>query len=108
MAAGEGPEILIWDTVQGTLPATLPARPGKIMALAFCGPDRLATGDSCNTIRLWDLAAGAEQYRLVGHTGSVTTLAWDAENAVLMSGSFDTTVRTWRLTGRAVNTISRR
>ena len=108
VAAGEGPDILIWDTAEGTLTATLTARPGKIMAIAFCGPNRLAAGDSCNTIRLWNLTSGRQELRLVGHTGSVASLAWDAEAGVLISGSFDTTVRTWQLTGRTINTISQR
>jgi mitogen-activated protein kinase organizer 1 len=62
----------------------------------------LAAGDSYNTIRLWDLSTGRTLYRMVGHTGSVTTLAWDAEAEVLISGSFDTTVRVWPLESRAI------
>jgi WD40 repeat protein len=48
-------------------------------------------------IRLWDLSTGGEQYHLMGHTGSVTGLAWDCNAEVLISGSFDTTVRLWQL-----------
>jgi WD40 repeat protein len=68
-----------------------------VLSLAFCGPTRLATGGSDNLIRLWDLNKANEALRLVGHTGSVTTLVWDAGTDQLVSGSFDTTVRFWDL-----------
>jgi WD40 repeat protein len=79
----------------GSLAATLPARPGKIMCLVYCAADRLATGGSYNTIRIWDTASGGEILQLAGHTGSVTTLVYDPGNQRLISGSYDTTVRFW-------------
>ena len=105
VAAGEGPDILVWDAADGNLAASLPIRLGKVMAIAFCGPNLLAAGGSRNTIGVWDLVSGQQEFRLVGHTGSVTSLAWDAECGVLISGSFDTTVRTWQLAGRAAGTV---
>jgi WD40 repeat protein len=105
VAGGEGPDILIWETATGNLFGRLPARPGKVMAVAFCGANRLAAGGSQNTIGVWDLVAQEQELSLVGHTGSVTSLAWNAESGVLISGSFDTTVRTWQLSGGAVNAV---
>ena len=101
-SAGEGPDLLVWDAEGGSLLSRLPVRPGKVLSTTFCGPDRLAAGDSFNTIRLWDLSTGRPLYRLVGHTGSVATLAWDPEAEVLISGSFDTTVRVWPLGSGAI------
>jgi WD40 repeat protein len=46
-------------------------------------------------IHLWDVAARQERCRLVGHTGSITTLAFQPQGAMLISGSYDTTVRLW-------------
>jgi WD40 repeat protein len=46
-------------------------------------------------------------YRLVGHTGSVTALVWDAAEQVLISGSFDTTVRVWPLKVQGTPIVSR-
>ena len=106
VAAGEGPDILIWHAADGNLAATLPIRPGKVMAIAFCGPNLLAAGGSNNTIGVWNLLSGRQELSLAGHTGSVTSLAWDTESEVLISGSFDTTVRTWQLARRAVDTVA--
>ena len=45
------------------------------------------------------LGSGArkEIQRFVGHTGTVSSLAADADRHVLISGSFDTTIRFWNL-----------
>jgi WD40 repeat protein len=104
-AGGDERSVLLWDTSTGKTAAKLPARPGKILCLAFCGPRQLAVGGSDNTVRVWNLAGGTEAARLVGHTGSVTTLAWDPDASTLISGSFDTTVRMWRwnVAGTALN-----
>jgi WD40 repeat protein len=67
----------------------------------------LAAGGSDDLIRVWDLATRSEQLRLVGHTGSVSALAWDSQAEVLISGSFDTTVRLWLLRSN-MDVISRR
>ena len=68
----------------------------------------MAAGGSDNLIRLWDLSARTDQLELVGHTGSVTALVWDARTDQLVSGSFDTTVRFWQLKDSSIETASRR
>jgi len=72
----------------------LPLATAKVMALAFVGPDRLATGGSDDAIRLWDLGTQQEVDRLSGHTGSVMALAY--RGGTLVSAGFDATVRIWR------------
>jgi WD40 repeat protein len=106
-SAGEDQSIRLWDTSRMAELATLPARPGIVLSLVFCGPDELAAGGSDDLIRVWDLNGSTERFRLVGHTGSVSTLAWDLQANMLISGSFDTTVRLWPLRSN-VNAISRR
>ena len=81
----------------GSLAATLPARPGKVMALTWCGADRLAAGGSDNTIRVWEPSTQREVARLAGHTGSVSTLVFHGGEGQLISGSYDTTVRLWAM-----------
>ena len=44
---------------------------------------------------------------LVGHTGSVTALDFDEPSALLVSGSYDTTVRLWQVGRPRPNTATR-
>lgn len=77
---------------QGQIKAQAPA---QIQSLALLA-DWLVTGGTDNTIRIWDGATGRELFTLPGHTGTVATLL--ALDGTLISGSYDTTVREWRLT----------
>ncbi|MGH7140987.1 MAG: WD40 repeat domain-containing protein, partial [Pirellulales bacterium] len=99
-SGGDGRQVRLWHVETGELSRSMPKRPGRTLSLVFCGDNRLASGSSDNLIRLWDLASGGEQLELVGHTGSVSALAWHAERSLLVSGSFDTTVRLWDLSGQ--------
>ena len=92
-----GSRISIWNPQSGNMISVLPERYGKTYSLQFCGPNILASGESDNVIRLWDLNAGREMTNLVGHTGTVSTLYYDEQLNNLVSGSFDTTVRYWAL-----------
>ena len=71
----------------------LPLRPAKFMALAFYGPQHLATAGSDNLIRLWDVAEQSEIGILAGHTGTIAAL--DGRGTVLASAGYDTTIRIW-------------
>ena len=93
--AGQQRIVRLLDAASGKPMADLPERPGEVLALCFCGPNVLASAGSGNVIHLWDLATGQEQRRLVGHTGSITTLVLDQHTQTLISGSYDTTVRLW-------------
>jgi WD40 repeat protein len=97
LSAGEGRWIAIWDAGDGNQVAKFACRGAKVQSLVFLGSDLFVTGGSDNVIRLWNRSQEAEQLKLVGHTGSVAALAFDAESGTLVSGSFDTTVRVWQL-----------
>jgi WD40 repeat protein/mono/diheme cytochrome c family protein len=56
---------------------------------AFAGADR--------TIHVWDVGAGRDQTRLIGHTASVWALAFSPEGKRLLSGGMDGSVRLWDL-----------
>ncbi|MBS0207312.1 MAG: WD40 repeat domain-containing protein [Planctomycetes bacterium] len=103
-SGGDDRQLIVWDPRGGGEKYRLPSRTGKIHVLCYCGNQMLAAGSSDNQIRVWDVAQGAETFRLTGHTGSVVALDYHAPTGLLVSGSFDTTVRLWYpLTGAKVN-----
>ena len=92
---GDGPFITVWNPQDGSLLQTLPERPGKTFSLAFCNADTLATGESDNAIRIWNLETSQNTETLVGHTGTIATMVYEPTKKQLISGSFDTTLRFW-------------
>ncbi|OQD81053.1 hypothetical protein PENANT_c030G04575 [Penicillium antarcticum] len=56
---------------------------------------RIASGSSDNTIRLWDPVTGTLQQALEGHSDWVRSVAFSLNGRVLASGSSDNTVRLW-------------
>ncbi|RXW16523.1 hypothetical protein EST38_g9336 [Candolleomyces aberdarensis] len=57
---------------------------------------RIVSGSSDNTIRIWDLATGAQVGEpLRGHTGWVWSIAISRDGSRIVSGSMDETIRIW-------------
>ncbi|MDR0337862.1 MAG: WD40 repeat domain-containing protein, partial [Planctomycetaceae bacterium] len=96
-SGGEGPFIMIWQPTNGTLLQSLQERPGKTFSLVFCGPTLLASGESDNAIRIWDITQNRNTLTLLGHTGTISTMIYEATSNRLISGSFDTSLRFWTL-----------
>jgi len=97
---GEGLSVSVFDVRSGELLHTLPSRPGRVLTMLFLDNDRLVTGGTDNMVRVWDLPNQSEALRLVGHTGTVTSLALDRARNLLISGSYDTTIMFWNLDRR--------
>ena len=93
--AGDGPFITVWNPQDGSLLQTLPERPGKTFSLLFCDDDTLASGESDNAIRIWNLKTLQNTETLIGHTGTIATMVYEPTKKRLISGSFDTTLRFW-------------
>jgi WD40 repeat protein len=68
------------------------------LALDF-SPDNklLASVSSDQTIRIWDVTAGKEIYRIDQHTDQVTGIDFTSDGRFLVSSSFDGTIRVWGL-----------
>ena len=96
---GDGPFIMLWSPQNGKLLRTFAERPGKTFALAFCGSNVLASGESDNMIRLWNPATGTQTALLSGHTGTISTMTYVAQTQRLVTGSFDASIRFWTLPG---------
>ena len=96
-SAGEGRHIRIWDAETGQELLSIPSGPTRVQAMVFTGDDELAVGGSDHVIRRWNLTTKSGTQLLVGHTGSVVALACHRAGGLLVSGSFDTTVRIWNL-----------
>ena len=94
---GDDNEVKLWDVDTGQLSVSLPVRPAKTFCMQFLSEYELAIGGSDNRIQVWRLAGPSLVKNLVGHTGSVTSLAMDSTGELLASGSYDTTVRLWKL-----------
>jgi WD40 repeat protein len=94
---GDGPFITQWNPQEGKLIRTFAERPGKTFSLAFCGSTALASGESDNMVRLWNLTTGTQTATLSGHTGTVSTMVFEPKSQQLITGSFDASVRFWTL-----------
>lgn len=70
---------------------------GKLFAVAVLDDQRVAVAGSDNVIRIVDMESETVVQPLVGHIGSVSTLA--AQYGTLFSGGFDATLRRWDVKG---------
>ncbi len=106
-AAGTSSKIRLFDTANGNIVKTLDTRPAKVYSLVFLDNQRLATGGTDDRIRIWDSTANKPTSQLVGHTGTVAALACDGTGNVLVSGSYDTTLRIWNLVDKQIPATAR-
>ena len=89
--------VLVWDVDTGKVIKRL-EHPSSVNSISF-DPDSvlLASGSSDGIIRLWDIDTGENTKNLIGHTGSVRSIAFSYQNKILVlaSGGSDGIVRLW-------------
>jgi polar amino acid transport system permease protein len=113
VAAGDGPNIQIWDAQTGapiqslvgywedpTTKQTWLGHTKEVTALAF-SPDGklLASGSADTTIMFWDLESGEVQWPSEGAWATVTSIVFDPEGDLILATSKDNKARTLRVTG---------
>jgi WD40 repeat protein len=76
-------------------------------SVVFSPDGRFAlSGNTDNTVRLWDVATGQCLRTFDGHTGRPETVAFSPDGRFALSGSKDNTVRLWDVaTGRCLRTF---
>ena len=69
---------------------------GVVNAVAFA-PDgkTMVTGSADTTVRLWDVATGAEIRRFTGITDTVYAVAFAPDGKTVLAGGYDHTARLW-------------
>jgi WD40 repeat protein len=92
----------------GPLLRTLAGHSGPVSAVAVTPEGRLAvSGSDDKTLKVWDLATGAEVRTLAGHDHVVCAVAVTPDGRLAVSGSYDKTLKVWDLaTGAELLTLA--
>lgn len=101
----DGVQVSIWDVASGQRIRTFGAMRRAVQGLAF-SPDSkiLAVGEgsfrekeeaSGSSVRLWNPSNGKQVHELKGHTGGISAVAFSRDGKLLVSASYDGTLRFW-------------
>ena len=108
IASSSEKEVYVWDTQTGGPVLQLPlgtrvlalSADGSLLAM---GGRFRAPGESRDTIVIRQTADGSIKYKLNGHEGEITSLAFSPDGKTLISGAEDTGIRTWEVeSGRLI------
>ncbi|RJE26491.1 NACHT domain protein [Aspergillus sclerotialis] len=104
--------IVLWDSLTGACKQVMPERRTfrNIEHFVFSPDCKLfAFVSNETTVKLWDVATGAFNKTLEGHSTHITTIVFSPDNKVIATGSYDKTVRLWdTATGAHLQTLEGR
>ncbi|MBD2207657.1 hypothetical protein H6G15_34920, partial [Calothrix sp. FACHB-168] len=91
----------------GRLIRTLSGHSDSVRAIAVTADgQRVISGSSDNTLKIWNLQTGAKLFTLKGHSSSVNAIAVTADGQRVISASDDKTLKVWNLqTGAELFTL---
>lgn len=90
-------KIKIWDVETLSCKHTLIGHTGDIRSMLFLDGKRLGSASSDCTVIVWNFKTGARLHTLSGHIACVSSLVFLPESDLLISGSYDGTIRTWNI-----------
>ena len=101
---GKGNLISLRHTKTGKVIRSFSAKPSRAVALSR--QDSLLAVGSGAEIVMWNRQYQKKLFEFKGHTERVSSLAFSADGQILVSGSYDQTVKLWHMsTGQVVDTL---
>ena len=99
VAACENSCVQVYDPIQYNRKCdVIQAHSGCVNCIHFLDTKTFVTGSDDKTIRIWDLRKlNGPIHVLKGHKGWVKNTEFDTSTGLLVSSSFDQTVRTWNI-----------
>lgn len=104
--AGHDQKITVWDCLSHKLEKTLnDCHKDWITACCFSDTSSniLITGSSDFTLKVWDVASGAEKTTFKGHTSAINTVTFS--QGCVVSAAFDGSVKVWTHKGVEITTM---
>jgi WD40 repeat protein len=94
-SVGDDRRIVRYDLISKEVTLDRELKGAKLRSLCLINDYLIAAAGADNSIHIYDVIADEEISKLTGHTGSVAVMCSCADQ--LASGSFDTTVRLWKI-----------
>ncbi|KAJ3159151.1 WD repeat-containing protein 83 [Geranomyces michiganensis] len=99
LTAGHDRLVRLWNPETGMAIKTYEAHGKAVLALAIPPPGadntRFASGSEDRAVLVWDVATGRPIRRFTSHTHRVNAVAFNQDATVVVSGSYDASVRFW-------------
>lgn len=95
----EAHELRVWRVSTQRVERQLAGHTGKVRCLRFLADGTLVSGSSDGSVCRWDVTTGARLHRLQAHgegrVGKIRTLAFSADQQIMVTGAQDHTARVW-------------